>query len=118
MDMWAQILEVRAILLLQAVFPDTFTQLSKSYVAYMNYTSWQWVVYTIFVTVAKNGPTKSLSSSLWSQTLPSSCYNNTVTWGKELQNSFRTAKQAKLTWNCCGFKWRQDYLDVATCGRM
>ena len=81
MDMWAQILEVRAILLLQAVFPDTFTQLSKSYVAYMNYTSWQWVVYTIFVTVAKNGPTKSLSSSLWSQTLPSSCYNNTVTWG-------------------------------------
>ena len=28
------------------------------------YTNWQWVVYTIFVTVAKNGPTKSLSSSL------------------------------------------------------
>ena len=41
----------------------------------MNYTNWQWVVYTIFVTVAKNGPTKA-SVLLWSQALPSSCYNN------------------------------------------
>ena len=46
------------------VSPDTFTQLSKSYADYMNYTNWQWVVYTIFVTVAKNGPTRTQSDFL------------------------------------------------------
>ena len=34
---------------------DTFTQLSKSYADYMNYTSWQWVVYTIFFTRSGTG---------------------------------------------------------------